>query len=861
MTQEFRVSVTPIGNDEYLVRTEHVASGVPLAEEQVRWPVSAWQSSASQLLNDPLLSLLEGGSSHQLRHHSGQSSASPTTPEELTLSLVELGQELYNGLFQGTMRDSWTCAQAIAQNRRELLQLRLGVKGQQLSSLPWEVLHAGDRPLSTGTDVVFSRYQPGTGSIIDAFTQFPNQPLKILVVIAAPNDQDGLRLKQEVLHLQKELRYEGKSFELHPFDPPNGNPEIQLKILEQPDRELLTQTLEQGQYQVFHYAGHSSASPAGGKLYLVNRRTGSAEFLSGEDLAGLLVNNGVQMAVLNSCRGAYGSRVRSAVRAVPDESSENGAFSLAETLVKRGIPGVLAMAERIPDEVALTLTRLLYRNLNQGYPVDLSLSRARQGLISAYGSHQLYWALPILYLHLEFDGCLIARPAKSASDSEAQFPVRVVPLNSGEPSSKKQLASLETLPSEFDFSFVRSASASFPNVAWDEEDDSVDTIEQFSDEPLEMSNGYIDEYGFDEEDEALDFISDELRRLQTIDPQNSSPIVHPNGSAPAATSDPQRLKRPALPARKSRYPRQKILLSAILALIPLGWGIWLFQNRWTQSKSVTLPPESSVQAEANGLTTKQTNDVLGIAIEQFGKSNRAAAVEATAELLSRGALPEATAALAAVPISMQDTPEINFLRGRLAWQSIQQGTTEYTINDVRRYWARAVQQDPTSLKYQNALGFAYYSEGKLDRAYETWIKVLEQAEPDLADSRFTGESSGRSGSNKSGSTNVSTTESAQPLDQVAQKQQALIAYAGLGLALMKSAETLPPEEQALRHAKAAKFHNKVLNEAQNLFQIEVLGRQWLWSSDLVQDWQLLTRLSLVEAASETPNQPQPNSGQ
>ena len=70
-------------------------------------------------------------------------------------------------------------------------------------------------------------------------------------------------------------------------------------------------------------------------------------------------------------------------------------------------PAVLAMAEKIPDEVALTLTRLLYRNINQGHTIDISLNRARQGLISAYGSHQLYWALPVLYLHPKFDGLLI----------------------------------------------------------------------------------------------------------------------------------------------------------------------------------------------------------------------------------------------------------------------------------------------------------------------------------------------------------------------------------------------------------------------------------------------------------------------
>ena len=119
------------------------------------------------------------------------------------------------------------------------------------------------------------------------------------------------------------------------------------------------------------------------------------------------------MAVFNSCRGAYGDS--------SDLAEDSRERNLTEALVKRGIPAVLAMAERIPDDVALTLTQLFYRNLNQGYPVDLSLSRARAGLISAYGSHQLYWALPILYQHPEFDGYLTGKSTQSAAgDSRVQ---------------------------------------------------------------------------------------------------------------------------------------------------------------------------------------------------------------------------------------------------------------------------------------------------------------------------------------------------------------------------------------------------------------------------------------------------------
>ncbi|MEG3878207.1 CHAT domain-containing protein [Microcoleus sp. herbarium7] len=404
MNQEFKLSVTPVGDDEYLVRTERVAPGVPLAEQQVRWPIDEWLALSAQLMNDPLLGVF--------KPKAVQTTASvgrglSRSEKNSAPSLVTLGQQLYSGLFQGNLRDSWTCAQGIAQHRREVLQLRIGLKGRHLPRLPWEVLHAGDRPLATGTDVVFSRYQPGTSLFKQTRILPSGGPLKILMAIASPGDRDSLQLQREVLHLQQELQ----NRTANPLKNSPHSPEIQLTILEQPDREQLTQALEQGHYQVLHYAGHSNLGSRGGELYLVSRRTGLTETLSGDDLAGLLVNNGIQMAVFNSCRGAYGHPCD-----IADDSPER---NLTEALVKRGIPAVLAMAESIPDDVALTLTRLFYRNLNQGYPVDLSLSRARAGLISTYGSHQLYWALPILYQHPDFDGYLTGAPAGGAASGSA----------------------------------------------------------------------------------------------------------------------------------------------------------------------------------------------------------------------------------------------------------------------------------------------------------------------------------------------------------------------------------------------------------------------------------------------------------
>jgi tetratricopeptide (TPR) repeat protein len=398
VTQEFHLSVTPIQDHEYIVRTEYVAPGVPLAEEQVTWYVDDWLTEASLLMGDPVMGLLRSTTANESAHASGKSAGSLG---ETPANLVAFGQRLFNALFQGRIRDSWMMAQGIAQHQHQRLRFRLGLKGTKLHQLPWEVLCAGDRPLTTGTDIIFSRYHSSFSVLRSHLTQprypaDPNQPLKILLVLAAPKDQDGLALRQEAEQLRQELRSASDE---------NHHQAIDLTILEQPGREQLTQALEHNHFHVLHYAGHSDLGAGGGSLYLVNRQTGLTEVMSGDDLAGLLVNNGIRMAVFNSCRGVY--------TATTGHQTEEG--NLAESLVKRGIPAVLAMAERIPDNVALNLSRLFYRNLKQAYPLDLSLSRTRQGLITSYGSDKLYWALPILYLHPEFDGFL--QPIAPASNA------------------------------------------------------------------------------------------------------------------------------------------------------------------------------------------------------------------------------------------------------------------------------------------------------------------------------------------------------------------------------------------------------------------------------------------------------------
>ncbi len=807
MAQEFHISVTPLGDDEYfLVRIERVAPGVPLAEEQVRWPMEDWLVQARQLMNDPVMGLLQGDGALAEDIFPLSEWDEPASP--YSRNLVELGEKLYNALFYGSLRDSWMMAQAIAQNQGKILRLRLGLKGTRLPRLPWEVLHAGDRPLATGTDVAFSRYQLSTGlwNPRQAFSLPPNQRLKILMVVASPDDQETLKLAQEANDLKQELERSNR---------------IQIELLEHPGREELTQKLEQGQYQVFHYSGHSNQGESGGDVYLINQRTGLTEPLNGNDLAGLLVNNGVQLAVFNSCRGAY---------TAPSSGLENGKErNLAEALVKRGIPAVLAMAERIPDEVALTLTRLLYRNLDRGYPIDLSLSRARQGLVSAYGSNQFYWALPVLYLNPQFNGFLTKDTPQNQEELFAlpEPPDIPLPRLNEEPFSPPIIRSISFSADGEDESddFLRSLDSDDP----DGDDPSVFIKDLLSQLSPEAANGESVLPATEAENQSAtepDVASWKLggnpanptpspAREPATSPSARTPgVSSPQTDKPINPPQAQR-RRKSVGSQNRRFrtnPKLWMILGAIGALALALLGFWLFQNR-ALGPGESLPEiSSSTPVLPQTTPSSQTATVTNEASEQFKQGNIAAGQKAVEALLDQGSLPQARAVLDNVPEDKRDNPAVYFLKGRLAWQFIQSGSKDYDVTDARRFWEWASKKQPNSLTYLNALGFAYYTEGNYNRAYDAWQKALSLIEKAPVNPGAAGDTA---------------------------KREALNTYAGLALVVRQSVPKLRADKQA-KALKALNGYRQVVMTTDPVnFQPDALSKNWLWTEKAIQDWRSL----------------------
>jgi tetratricopeptide (TPR) repeat protein len=698
-----------------------------------------------------------------------------------------------------------------------------------------------------------------------------DEPIHVLVVIAAPDDQERLALRQEVQTLIEDLELRlGSQFSSTSADR-NGVQTIDLKltILEQPGRPELAHALEQGQFQVFHYAGHSDVSETGGELYLVNRQTGLTDWLSGEDLAGLLVNNGIRLAVFNSCRGAY--------TAADDVDAGWREQNLVQALVNRGVPAVVAMAERIPDDVAVTFTRLLYRNLQRGYAIDLCLSRVRQGLISAYRSDQPYWMLPILYLHPDFNGYLYTHPA--AVDGEQE----VTPLNLTHPLDPPDYSTDPHISGLAQEILASHGATALPML--DLESDGQET--ELPEADATTVDYPLSQQGHEQNSPApsepvLPDLLNELDQCQDADPQGDASAVtrlvqqlsHPpdqNQDPPDAndpiavqdedllpnwppTSTDLRAKIPDDPqqfqgssdrsshhsspwkpsglsqdsAGSPRWIRPRTIpnnivvwiglgLVSLVAMTALAMAVLSRSVNHSSSPRVITPAPNTGEVpptnEPDLNIVGRDSAVITAALAALTEDRPETAAKFIHQLLDQGDLEAAASVVGQAQPDQFIEPELAFARGRLLWQGWITGRGPGSPYDAQRDWAAAVKADRDFLDAWVALGFVNYTLGDFHGALEAWQTAVDIERRRLQDT--------------------------DPTGQVRFSSEfAMNTYVGLAMVNEKLSEVNPVDQQQAYHQQQAKIYlDQVVTIQPKLLNPETLALGWIWTPELIQAWQ------------------------
>jgi hypothetical protein len=209
-------------------------------------------------------------------------------------------------------------------------------------------------------------------------------PLRLLHLIASPQDAPALDAEREsaLLHSALEDLATAGTVEIVAGRP--GTPETLL------DR------LSEG-CQILHFTGHGGLSGAEGFL-LFEDAEGLGSPVNGDTLAQMLRGSDVRLVVLNACQTAT--------------AASGDAFgSVAEVLVRAGLPAVIAHQQPLPDSSAISFAAQFYRALADGYPVDAAVGEGRKAILVGLGAawrDRVDWATPVLTMRAP-DGRILLR--------------------------------------------------------------------------------------------------------------------------------------------------------------------------------------------------------------------------------------------------------------------------------------------------------------------------------------------------------------------------------------------------------------------------------------------------------------------
>ena len=325
------------------------------AREEMRFPFD--ERELKERLQALEIALLRSGST---RRRLG-------TREDRTVQ--EFGRTLFEALFVGDIRARYERSLREARRQEKGLRLKLHIGPPELAVLPWEFLYDPERDylvLSSTTPLV--RYldlpQP-----VERLSVSP--PLRILGMVASPLGLDPLDVEHEkrlVEEATQDLRADGMA---------------ELSWLEGQTWRDLQRAMRRGPWHIFHFIGHGGFDPTTeeGAIALSDEE-GRKDLLRAAALARLLDDHfSLRLVLLNSCDGARGS--------------ERDAFSsTAATLVRRGVPAVVAMQYEITDRAAIEFSRVFYEAVADGLPVDAAVAEARTAVSM---KSALEWGTPVLY--------------------------------------------------------------------------------------------------------------------------------------------------------------------------------------------------------------------------------------------------------------------------------------------------------------------------------------------------------------------------------------------------------------------------------------------------------------------------------
>jgi hypothetical protein len=320
---------------------------------------------------------------------------------------INLGQQLYNNLFQGA---SLALLQGITTHATlgDLpLQIRLEFDPfrslMPVARLPWEFLTENDQqPLGNRYSIV--RSVPNTTPIPPYII---TGPLKLLLVWALPVEGDAT--VPDDIHIQAVTI----AARLQPLVSAG---KITIEILAHATPSTLQRAIHDSAAHIMHIISHSTM-PSGDTAYIVLEDTNrGATLLSIRDLGVALRHSNIRLAIFNNCNS--------------EKPIDTLMHAIGSAFLAAKVPAVLGMNMSSTDVAGDIFVLELYRTLLSTGSIDQAVIASRKALISANMSVQK-WAMPVLY-HQAKNGQLfqeiitnpvIARPDQPSQPVSSQYTI------------------------------------------------------------------------------------------------------------------------------------------------------------------------------------------------------------------------------------------------------------------------------------------------------------------------------------------------------------------------------------------------------------------------------------------------------
>jgi CHAT domain-containing protein len=220
--------------------------------------------------------------------------------------------------------------------------------------LPWESLYVPSAPvnfLALTRKYSLTRHN---GEAKSMPVSPIGQTLRMLFVTASPEGVAPLPgIEQELATLRSVLASAGQS---------------EVQIVENAEVARVNDVVREFRPHVFHFSGHGHFRPevAVGEL-IFQTSSGDVHLVRADQLAVMLYENNVSLAVLNGCDTGV-------------SSTNDAVSSVAGALVQAGVPAVVATMRDVTDEAASRFTREFYRSFVSGFTVEGCMGEARKAL-------------------------------------------------------------------------------------------------------------------------------------------------------------------------------------------------------------------------------------------------------------------------------------------------------------------------------------------------------------------------------------------------------------------------------------------------------------------------------------------------